>query len=337
MDPTVEASLIGAAAALIGVGGTVIVAVTAAQNTRRTNQNTIDAARADAQLALDATREAQFADRYSRALEQLGSGNLDIRIGGIYALEGIALDSPRHHPTVVEVLAAFIREHSRTPDAARPERWPLPDVQTALTVLGRRNKDHDRPDRRVHLDGADLTGANLRRANLGNAALSRAQLSGADLHHADLKHADLNHADLTDADLAVADMTGANLDGAHLGGANLRDADLASAQLRAADLSKARLTRAQLSGADLTGACLTDAILRDTTLVGANLTHAKLGQRELTRADLMGAELTGARWPHDVKVPKGWTRAEGGTPDKPTMLERDDGGPHAVGSASQGP
>jgi|SRR5580692_5596046 hypothetical protein len=113
MDPTVEASLIGAAAALIGVGGTVIVAVTAARNSRRTNQATIDAAHADGLLTLEATREAQFADRYSRALGQLGADNLDVQIGGIYALEGLAPDSPRNHPIVMEVLTAFIRESRR--------------------------------------------------------------------------------------------------------------------------------------------------------------------------------------------------------------------------------
>jgi hypothetical protein len=134
MDPTVEAALIAAAATLVGVGGTVIMAVTSAQNARRTNQATIDAAYNNAQLALEVTREAQFADRYSRALEQIGSDNIDVRIGGIHALESTAITSPRHHPTVMEVLTAFVREHSRVPsDGVRPNRWPLPDVRAALT------------------------------------------------------------------------------------------------------------------------------------------------------------------------------------------------------------
>ena len=59
-------------------------------------------------------------DRYTKAIEQLGSDKLDVRIGGIYALERIARDSARDHPTVMEVLTAFIREHSR-------EQWPPPD------------------------------------------------------------------------------------------------------------------------------------------------------------------------------------------------------------------
>lgn len=123
MNPAVESALIAAAATIVGVGGTVIVAVAAARNARRTNQATIDAAHVDAQLTLDAARETQLADRYSRALEQVGSASPDVRIGGIYALEAIALDSPRHHPTVMEVLTAFIRQHSR---AAAPHRLPPP-------------------------------------------------------------------------------------------------------------------------------------------------------------------------------------------------------------------
>ena len=51
-------------------------------------------------------------DRYTKAIEQLGSNKLDVRIGGIYALERVARDSARDHPTVMEVLSAFIREHS---------------------------------------------------------------------------------------------------------------------------------------------------------------------------------------------------------------------------------
>jgi hypothetical protein len=58
------------------------------------------------------TEQGQVTDRYTKAIEQLGSGTLDIRIGGIYALERIARDSARDHPTIMEVLTAFIREHS---------------------------------------------------------------------------------------------------------------------------------------------------------------------------------------------------------------------------------
>jgi hypothetical protein len=58
------------------------------------------------------SREAQVTDRYTKAITQLGDDKPDVRIGGIYALERVARDSRRDHPAVMEVLAAFIREHS---------------------------------------------------------------------------------------------------------------------------------------------------------------------------------------------------------------------------------
>jgi hypothetical protein len=56
------------------------------------------------------TEQGQVTDRCTKAIEQLASDKgLDVQTGGIYALERIAGDSPRDHPTVMEVLAAFIR------------------------------------------------------------------------------------------------------------------------------------------------------------------------------------------------------------------------------------
>ncbi len=56
------------------------------------------------------TREGQVTERLTRAVDQLGSEALDVRVGGIYALERIARDSERDHGVVVELLTAFVRE-----------------------------------------------------------------------------------------------------------------------------------------------------------------------------------------------------------------------------------
>ena len=108
------------------------------------------------------SREGQVTDRYTKAIEQLGHEKLDVRIGGIYALERIARDSAKDHPTVMEVLTAFIREHSREPwppPHPEQERLPRPDVQAAVTVAGRRDAKRDILP--IDLAGADLAGANL--------------------------------------------------------------------------------------------------------------------------------------------------------------------------------
>jgi hypothetical protein len=189
---------------------------------------------------LNLTEQGQVTDRYTKAIEQLGSDKLDVRIGGIYALERVARDSARDHPTVMEVLSAFVREHSHEPwppsgpgGRERP-RSTRPDVQAAVTVIGRRDA------KRVDLGGADLT-----------------------------------RADLTEANLAIANLDGANLTGANLDGANLDGASLYGAILRNANLH-ATLLRADLGSADLTGADLTRADLTETNLGGADLTGADL-------------------------------------------------------------
>jgi hypothetical protein len=195
-----------------------------------------------ARRTLGLTEQGQVTDRYTKAIEQLGSYNkLDVRIGGIYALERVARDSPRDHPTVIEVLAAFIREHSREPwpvprhgdGAQHPEPFVRPDVQAALTVIGRRDVTNDQ--QRI-----DLTGAVLPSALLFDAHLVWTRLVGATLTNAVLTRANLGHALLADADLAGANLTGAHLNDAKLNRTNLTGADLTGADLTGADLTDAQ-------------------------------------------------------------------------------------------------
>jgi uncharacterized protein YjbI with pentapeptide repeats len=269
------------------------------------------------------SREGQVTDRYTKAIAQLGDEKLDVRIGGIYALERVARDSAKDHPTVMEVLTAFIREHSReplpSPDAGGQERArsTRPDVRAAVTVIGRR--DAKRDIQPIDLTGGDLGDATLTEAKLTGAKLDGADLTGADLTGAQLGGADLTRANLTRANLTDADLTRANLTGAHLPGADLTGAQLGGAALGGADLTGAHLTRAhltrallggahltgahlpgadltraQLGGAHLTEADLTDAHLDDADLSDATLTDATLLAADLIRADLRGADFTGA-------------------------------------------
>jgi hypothetical protein len=205
------------------------------------------------------SREGQVTDRYTKAIEQLGSKELDVRIGGIYALEWVARDSAEDHPTVMEVLAAFIREHSRErwppSDAGSPEqeRSTRPDVQAAVRVVARRDAKRDILP--IDLTGADLPGADLSRSRYTDPATGAthtlggifrgAILRGAILRGAygvwDLSGAALDGADLRDAALTFARLTHAHLEGAHLAGANLHSADLTDARLTGADLTGADL------------------------------------------------------------------------------------------------
>jgi Pentapeptide repeats (8 copies) len=248
-------------------------------------------------------RAGQLTDRFTKAIEQLGHKELDVRLGGIYALERIARDSREDHPQVVEVLTAYVREHAPQqddppvePGAPRdpedrlprmaynpwrgPSTHPATDVQAVLTVLARRTLAHEDATT-LDLSSTELQGANLRGGG---------SFRGVDLSEADPSEADMRHADLSKADLSQATLTRTSLDGANLSGADLSRAELENAYLSGANLSGANLGWASLRGADLI----------DADLGGADLSGAHLGWTDLSAADLRGTTYNGhTTWPTD--------------------------------------
>lgn len=55
--------------------------------------------------------QGQITDRYSKALAQLGDDKIEIRLGGIFAQERLMRDSEADQSTIMETLAAFVRQH----------------------------------------------------------------------------------------------------------------------------------------------------------------------------------------------------------------------------------
>jgi hypothetical protein len=237
---------------------------------------------------LQVSNQGQITQRFTAAVEQLGSPSPEVRLGAIFALERIADDSPYDRVTIAEVLCAFVqRSGPADPPSVRPvARDPArkrelalmhraadslsvrcADRQAAMTVLGRRALV---PNRHV----------------LG---LARTDLRGARLVFADLEKADLHYSDLSDVNLESADLRGANLTGIWLAGSFLRGARLHQADLRSAILWHARLEEADLRAADLSGADLTGAVLNGTRLDQSDLRGADLTGTEVSRASLAGA------------------------------------------------
>lgn len=157
------------------------------------------------------TRLGQVRQRYSQAIDQLGAQGIDARTGGIYALERIMRESSTDQDIIVDILAAFVRNHRPLQSVIDSSIVPG-DVQAALTVLGRRPTDYaidgypiprwDPAGRTLNLSYTDLTGANLTRAKLAFADLTGSNLQGADLTLAQLTGAKLFKARLAKADLS---------------------------------------------------------------------------------------------------------------------------------------
>jgi Pentapeptide repeats (8 copies) len=189
---------------------------------------------------LQIAEQGQITDRYNAAITNLGSRSIEVRLGGIYALQRLMQDSPRDQPTVIAVLCAFVRD--QTSPAVKPKEpprsQPPTDIQAAVTVVGTRNTAND----------GSTTVLDFYHAQLANAQLTSLQLSGADFIG----------ATLTGANLTRATPYGANLTRATPYGANLTRANLTGANLTRAWLDSANLTRAGLTGATLNSAYLGD-------------------------------------------------------------------------------
>ena len=62
------------------------------------------------QLTIGA-QEGQITQRFAQSVDQLGSEQIVVRLGGIYALERIARNSPVDAATIGEILSSYIRQH----------------------------------------------------------------------------------------------------------------------------------------------------------------------------------------------------------------------------------
>lgn len=272
------------------------------------------AARKSAKAAAD----QQVTNAFTSAVDHLGSKEIEVRLGGIYALERVARENQALHWPIMETLTAFFREAShrlRNAENAEPERSneeedakdveaskyrELPtDMRAILTVLNRRHKQHeDGRSRRQkiadHLRPIPLLSKRIgqtstprrQRLNLSKCYLANTNLERFSFAGIDLTQADLRNANLREASLIGAKLTGANLVGAHLG-----DADLDIASLEEANLVGANLHNADLLVAGLAGANLRDAVLTRARLVGADLRKAILRDADLRNADLSDADL----------------------------------------------
>jgi hypothetical protein len=258
------------------------------------------------QETLLATQERQVTEQYLRAVEQIGHSSLQVRLGGIYALERVAAESPLYQPIVSDVLGAFVRDrvpwggHVKARARDRLGRRLAIDIAAAVTTIVRsRPVQADfvqtrrpcvSPEDRLYIDDGCIVfrgpppsipdDAELRRwfidlsaTNLAGLLLfPESNLSYASLSFSNLERASLSGCRLIAVWLVDARLVGADLENVRLNLANLNGANFEGANLRNADLRRASLWRTNLRGAELTGAQLQGVDL--TTVVG--LTQAQI-------------------------------------------------------------
>ena len=277
---TLENTIAGSMVQSIGGLLLFVTAWVSIQNLKATQRNVLVA------------EEKQVTERFTQAINQLGSDKIEVRLGGIYALERIARDSEKDHWTIMEVLTSFVQEKSAS---ANSDPTIERDIQAALTVIGRRDTNRDPDFGRINLMEANLFGATMSEAQLDKAifckaVLNHANLWGANLNDVNFLQAHLIQACLAETNLVRARLSLANLGGTDLTGANLNEVRLDGANLSGANLSGASLTNANLLGANLIGANFYEANLSGAKFGDANMDGARFNHADLSMADFQEAK-----------------------------------------------
>ena len=229
--------------------------VRATEQSAKTARDNYDLAASVAQRNHQLAEEGQTTERFTRAIELIGDPQIEVRLGGVFALLRIAKHVTTEREAIKEILAAYVREKCTIPsgedgpDALAPDRTSA-DVQAIINGITNgatpmcdpgQKVDFSRADlRRALFENAELTGADFRSCWLDYAHLHGVKLQGAQLELAYLRFVGLNGAHLEHA----------HLDDAHLDGANLAGAHLDDTDLIGVDLRKVRgLTHEQLAAA----------------------------------------------------------------------------------------
>lgn len=211
-------------------------------------------------LSLNATRDqiviserGLATQQLNKAVEQLASEKIDVRLGGIYSLERLAGDSIRDRIAIITIISAYVREHalkSNTPDCDSMTE-PAIDIQAGIYTIG--------------------------------------QISAKKKYEEGKDWQELPKIDLSGTCLVGLDAPGVDLEGAKFDNANLRRSDLSGAQLSAASIKNAKFDDARLNQSYLNLSTISDSTFTDANLQLANISQTTWGNVDIKGARMWGA------------------------------------------------
>lgn len=295
-----------------------------------------------------AQEQGLITDRINKAVENLGATrtlkdadgterhvpNLEVRIGGIYALERIARENLRYHIQVLEILCAYVRENSPVDRATmfdlpkwspfQPSTFPFnfeKDRDRAANHLvrlrGRIDTWTERGDNENDT-GATETWANklpplrqdivaavkvISRRNAEQRAVEP-RIDGTAMDARTMSF-DLSYSNLQKADFAGSYLAGFSFEGTALDAATFEDAIIVNSRFDHASMICLRAYGVHTSGsgfnhvsfecAHFSGSYFRHCHLVDAGLVGANFNSAVLDNVDLFRSSLEGVSFTKAQ------------------------------------------
>ncbi|WP_251091372.1 pentapeptide repeat-containing protein [Streptomyces sp. Caat 7-52] len=177
--------------------------------------------KATEQTEHDAT-ERRITELYTQAVEQLGSSQAPVRLGGLYALERLGQTAPTHRQTIVDVICAYLRMPYTPPTDSVPTGQSLPAklyhaAQAARALPHRKANAERRQELQVRMTAQRILAAHLH----DKRPQEEQELVTPNERFWEGSRIDLNHATLIDFDfrnchMAQADFRDATFPGSAL-------------------------------------------------------------------------------------------------------------------------
>ncbi|MBT2130702.1 pentapeptide repeat-containing protein [Planktotalea lamellibrachiae] len=195
--------------------------------------------------------------------------NLEVRLGGILALERIAQEEPSFHIQIMEILTAYVRENSRV----RSSTQMRTDIQLTIEVIGRRSQqqiDIERHNSRSNL-GPDGSGFSL--------DLSSCDLSGVRVVELNLEHANFHGTDFRNSLFSRCQLQHSRFANSSFKGVLFIQCSLASVHLSEISLSDASFNNCDLSRAFVTDcATNTETVFSECSVEGTAFRKVDLSE-----------------------------------------------------------
>ncbi|HEX8552171.1 MAG TPA: pentapeptide repeat-containing protein [Abditibacteriaceae bacterium] len=284
---------------------------------------------------LEATRDGKLAERYSKAIDLLAKRN-DNKIdtvsflGGVYALERIARESPKDHWAIMELLLTIARQEIELKRSEeKSTRWISREVQSVLTVLGRRQLNFDNfaegysdpalKERVIQLGDLIIQGASFRSLRFSNAWFVNTEFHNCDFRGAQLqdtvfqraKFYDCIFGDLSQKETTIcnrADFLGSTFEDSYLINTNFTDCVLVGCKFGPRPTPNIPLDPNDAFSVDLTGVNFTDAKLAGAYFVpGSELINVNFERANLKNTQLRGVNISQANNLTPEQLKEAWT------------------------------
>lgn len=275
---------------LIQIGGGIVVVLGLYFTFRRIKAHENQVLQLQKQIQVQ--EEGQITERFTRAIEHLGSDNIAIRLGGIYALERIAKDSFKDHWTVMEILTTFIKEKSpmleydidenitSDPSYSKPISQ---DIQAIVNVLCRRSWIPNEKKNELKLD---LSHCNLDLAKFFNADLEFCSFLDSSLRFTKWSNVNLNHTAFHNCNVSDANFYNVSIQGSSISEVDFSSCLFSIVNFTNSSLVKLDFINGKFHTIDMTSSYLSNCNFSKSMIYDMNLKNSILFDLDFSESHL---------------------------------------------------